>query len=39
MFLAALDQTIVATAGPELQGTLDLDASLRRSENASSLSR
>lgn len=28
MFLAALDQTVVATAGPELQRSLDIDASL-----------
>ncbi len=28
MFLAALDQTVVATAGPEMQRTLHIDASL-----------
>lgn len=28
MFLAALDQTVVATAGPEMQRALDMDASL-----------
>ncbi|MDP2269897.1 MAG: MDR family MFS transporter [Archangium sp.] len=28
MFLAALDQTIVATAGPDMQRSLDIDASL-----------
>lgn len=28
MFLAALDQTIVATAGPDMQRTLNIDASL-----------
>ena len=28
MFLAALDQTVVATAGPDMQRTLNIDASL-----------
>ena len=28
MFLAALDQTVVATAGPDMQRSLDIDASL-----------
>src|SRR6476469_8789666 len=28
MFLSALDQTIVATAGPEMQRTLDIEPSL-----------
>jgi EmrB/QacA subfamily drug resistance transporter len=28
MFLAALDQTVVATAGPDMQRALDMDASL-----------
>ena len=28
MFLAALDQTVVATAGPDIQRALDIDASL-----------
>ncbi|MDP1827459.1 MAG: MDR family MFS transporter [Archangium sp.] len=28
MFLAALDQTVVATAGPDMQRALDIDASL-----------
>ncbi|MFZ5438489.1 MAG: MDR family MFS transporter [Myxococcota bacterium] len=28
MFLAALDQTVVATAGPEMQRALDIDAAL-----------
>lgn len=28
MFLAALDQPVVATAGPDMQRSLDIDASL-----------
>ncbi|HEY1088319.1 MAG TPA: MFS transporter, partial [Archangium sp.] len=28
MFLAALDQTVVATAGPDMQRALNMDASL-----------